>query len=151
MMIRISKIHYDYLHYLFNTRSEQSLEAFEEEINTRSKFDPLLKEIIDQYFHSFPRNCFQFICQNINCSTEVSATIKIIAATTESNIHFSELLLDSEIDDHIHSAFDLRQICDASDVSFEIIDRAYIYKRTLISYDQYISKLNDIRDEIEPI
>lgn len=150
-MIRIPKIHYDYLYYLFNSRTEQSLEAFEEEINTRYNFDPLLKELVDQYFYSHPRNCLHFICQNINCSTEVSATIRITHATTGSNLHFNELLLDSEIDDHIHSAFDLRQIYDASDVSFEIVDRAYTYKRTLISYDQYILKLNDIRDEIEPI
>jgi hypothetical protein len=150
-MIRIPQIHYDYLHYLLTTRSEQSLEAFEEEISTRYNFDSHLKELVDQYFQSLPRNCFQFICQNINCSTEVSATIKITHAITESNLRFNELLLDSEIDDHIHSAFDLRQIYDVSDMSFEIVDRAYTYKRTLISYDQYISKLNDIRDEIEPI
>lgn len=150
-MIRISKLHYDYLYYLFNSRTEQSLEAFEEEINTRSNFDSLLKEIIDQYFLSLPSNCFHFICQNIDCSTEVTASIKITYAKTGANLHFNELLLDSEIDDRIHLAFDLRQIYDASDVSFEIVDRAYIYKRTLISYDQYISKFNDIRDEIEPI
>ena len=150
-MIRIPKIHYDYLYYLFNSRTEQSLEAFEEEIGTRYNFDPLLKELIDQHFHSIPRNCFHFICQNINCSTKVSATFRITNAIIGSNLHFNEALLDSEIDDHIHSTFDLKQIYDVSDVSFEIVDRAYTYKRTLISYDQYILKLNDIRDEIEPI
>jgi hypothetical protein len=150
-MIRIPKNYYDYLHYLFTTRSEQSLEAFEEEINTRYNFDILLREIIDLYFYSITSNCFHFICQNLDYSTEVSATIKVSHATTVSNLRFNELLLDSEINDHIQFSYDMRQIYDASDISFEIVDRIYTYRRHIIPYEQYTSKLTDMRDGIEPI
>lgn len=150
-MIRIPKNYYDYLRYLFTTRSEQSLEAFEEEINTRYNFDIFLREIIDLYFNSMTSNCFHFICQNLDYSTDVSVTIKVTNAITVSNLRFNELLLDSEINEHIQFSFDLRQIYDASDVSFEIVDRIYTYRRHLIPYEQYILKLTDTRDGIEPI
>jgi hypothetical protein len=150
-LIRIPKYYYDYLHYLFNTRSEQSLEAFEKEINTRYYFDILLREIIDLYFISMTSNCFHFICQNVDYSTDVSATIKVTHAITVSNLRFKELLLDSEINDHIQFSYDMRQIFDASDVSFEIVDRIYTYRRQLIPYDQYILKVTDIFDGIESI
>jgi hypothetical protein len=150
-MKKIPKIHYDYLQYLFNNRSEQSLEVFEDEIRKRYIFDPLLKVIVDEYFNSLPSNCFHFICDNLDCSTEVTATIKISHAITLSNLYFNHLLLDSEINDHIQFSYDLRQIYDASEISFEIVDRAYDYKRELISFEKYISKFTEIRGQIEPI
>lgn len=150
-MKHISKIEYDYLHYIFTHRTEQSLELFNDEIEKRYKFDDQLRNIVDQHFDSLASNGAEFIKLNILWKTLVSANIKIITANTAINLLSNEILIDSEINHFISESFDIRNIFDASDVHFMINDRAYTYITEMIPYDQYISKLNDIRDLIEPI
>ena len=150
-MKHISKIEYDYLQYLFTHRTEKSLELFCDEIEIRYKIDDQLKNIIDQHFYTLPSNCAEFIKLNVLRNTFVSANVHITSANTTINLLSNELLIDSEIDTFISDSFDIRNVFNVSDVVFIVSDRVYTYKLDMISYDAYISKIKDIRDEIEPI